>query len=107
MSGIAQALDQVSAPAEPLEVGSVAGRAPSIHLGVRANSSPRHLNCPRCRLSIALKPHRASIRHCPRCVARDSKIVELFISTLAFHALYAEESPQQAEADLPPAMSSL
>ena len=40
-----------------------------------------HLNCPRCGLSIPMRPHRAAIRHCPRCVARSRVIVELFCST--------------------------
>jgi hypothetical protein len=102
MSGIAQALDQVPAPAEPLRVGSVPGCEPSLRLHVSANASLRYLNCPRCRLSIALRPHRASIRHCPRCVARDSRLVEMFISTLAADALYAKSSLSQAEAELPP-----
>ncbi len=103
MSGIAQ----VPAPAEPLHVRSVPGGEPSAQLQVRASTSPQHLNCPRCRLSIVLRPHRASIRHCPRCVARDSRIVDLFISTLASDALYADSSPPPAEAELAPATSSL
>jgi hypothetical protein len=39
-----------------------------------------------------VQPHRALIRHCPRCVARNRVIVELFSSTLAADVLYDENS---------------
>jgi hypothetical protein len=29
-----------------------------------------YLSCPRCGLSIEVRPHRTAIRHCPRCVGR-------------------------------------
>ena len=35
------------------------------------------LDCPRCGLSLLVQPHRAAIRHCPRCVGRNRLIVEL------------------------------
>jgi hypothetical protein len=58
------------------------------HPGVRR----LHLNCPRCGLSIEVRPHRAAIRHCPRCVGRSRLSVELFSSTLPADVLYDESS---------------
>jgi hypothetical protein len=51
-----------------------------------------HLNCPRCGLSIVVRPQRAAIRHCPQCVARSRMLVELFSSTLSADVLYDENS---------------
>ncbi len=65
-----------------------------------ASLRSRHLNCPRCGLSIAVRPHRAAIRHCPRCVARSRVIVELFTSTLPADVLYAENSLPRADAEV-------
>ena len=59
-----------------------------------------HLNCPRCGLSIAVRPHRAAIRHCPRCVARSRMIVELFSSTLPADVLYDESSLPRVDDEL-------
>jgi hypothetical protein len=67
---------------------------------LQLDASRGYLNCPRCGLSIALRPHRTAIRHCPRCVARSREIVELFISTLAVDALYAADSRPHAGVDL-------
>jgi transcription elongation factor Elf1 len=61
---------------------------------------PRHLNCPRCGLSILVQPHRAAIRHCPRCVARSRVIVELFSSTLPADVLYDEGSVPRVDGEL-------
>jgi hypothetical protein len=57
-----------------------------------------HLNCPRCGLSIAVRPHRAAIRHCPRCIGRSRVIVELFSSTLPAAVLYGESSLPRVDA---------
>jgi hypothetical protein len=65
-----------------------------------ASTRARHLNCPRCGLSIAVRPHRAAMRHCPRCVARGRVIVELFSSTLPASVLYAESALPRVEAAL-------
>jgi hypothetical protein len=51
-----------------------------------------HLNCPRCGLSIEVRPNRAAMRHCPRCVGRSRLIVDLFSSTLPADVLYDENS---------------
>jgi hypothetical protein len=61
------------------------------------------LCCPRCGLSIEVRPRRAAIRHCPRCVARARVIVELFGSTLPADVLYAEDSLPRADDELAPA----
>jgi hypothetical protein len=39
-----------------------------------------------------VQPHRAAIRHCPRCVGRNRVTVELFSSTLPADVLYDESS---------------
>jgi hypothetical protein len=39
-----------------------------------------YLNCPDCGLSVALLFPCAPIEHCPRCLARRRKAVELFVS---------------------------
>lgn len=59
----------------------------------------RHLNCPRCGLSILVQPQRAAIRHCPRCVGRSQLIVELFSSTLPADMLYDENSLPRVDGD--------
>jgi hypothetical protein len=55
------------------------------------------LECPRCGLSIALRPHRAAIRHCPRCVARGRLLVELFSPTLSLDEVHDASSLPHAE----------
>jgi hypothetical protein len=60
------------------------------------------LCCPRCGLSIEVRPGRTAIRHCPRCVAR-RVIVELFSSTLPADVLYEENSLPRADDELAPA----
>jgi len=62
-----------------------------------------HLNCPRCGLSVAVRPYRAAIRHCPRCVARARVVVELFSSTLPADVLYEEGLLPRADDELAPA----
>ena len=59
-----------------------------------------HLNCPRCGLSIEVRPHRAAIRHCPRCVGRSQLIIELFSSTLPADVLYDENSLPRVDGEL-------
>lgn len=39
-----------------------------------------YLNCPECGLSVALLFPCAPIEHCPRCLARRRRAVELFVS---------------------------
>lgn len=39
-----------------------------------------YLNCPQCGLSVLLKLPCAPIEHCPRCLARRRRAVELFVS---------------------------
>lgn len=39
-----------------------------------------------------MQPHRAAIRHCPRCVGRNRLLVELFSSTLPADVLYDHSS---------------
>ena len=65
-----------------------------------ASARSGHLNCPRCGLSIEVRPHRTAIRHCPRCVARGRVIVELFSSTLPADVLYADSALPRVEAEL-------
>jgi hypothetical protein len=50
----------------------------------------RYLNCPRCGLSIAVRSRWLAIKHCPRCVARQRTVVELFGSRLPARVSYAE-----------------
>lgn len=66
-----------------------------------ASACRRHLNCPRCGLSILVQPYRAAIRHCPRCVGRNRVIVELFGSTLPAGVLYDENSLPRADGESP------
>lgn len=40
-----------------------------------------YLNCPECGLSVALLFPVAPIEHCPRCLGRRRKAVELFVSS--------------------------
>jgi hypothetical protein len=47
-----------------------------------------------------VRPYRAAIRHCPRCVARGRVIVELFSSTLPADVLYADGALPRVEAEL-------
>jgi hypothetical protein len=56
-----------------------------------------HLNCPRCGLSIEVRPNRAAITHCPRCVGRSRVAVELFSSSLPTDLLYREGSSPSAD----------
>jgi hypothetical protein len=39
-----------------------------------------YLNCPECGLSVALLFPCAPIEHCPRCLARRRRAVELYVS---------------------------
>ena len=55
------------------------------------------LNCPRCGLSIALRPRWLANPHCPRCLGRNSTIVELFSSGLPADALYHDNSLPRAD----------
>jgi len=70
---------------------------------VDASARREHLNCPRCSLSIEVRPYRAAIRHCPRCLARARLVVELFSSTLPADVLYDENSLPRADDELAPA----
>ncbi len=72
-------------------------RTPAI---IASPKYPRHLNCPRCGLSILVRPHRAAIGHCPRCVGRSRVIVELFSSTLPADVLYDENSLPRVDGEL-------
>ncbi len=58
-----------------------------------------YLNCPRCGLSIEVRSRWLAITHCPRCVARARRAVELFSSRLPARTLYAENWRPRAEAD--------
>jgi hypothetical protein len=69
-------------------------------------STSTHLNCPRCGLSIEVRPHRTAIRHCPRCVGRSRLIVELFSSTLPADVLYDESSLPRVDDELAMASTS-
>jgi hypothetical protein len=71
----------------------------SVHCG--------HLNCPRCGLSIEVRPSRAAIRHCPRCVARGRVVVELFSSALPANVLYEEDSLPRVDDEPAPASASI
>ena len=62
-----------------------------------------HLNCPRCGLSVAVRPYRAAIKHCPRCVARARVVVELFSSALPADVLYEEGLLPRSDDELAPA----
>jgi hypothetical protein len=73
---------------------------------VNASARSEHLNCPRCGLSVAVRPYRAAIRHCPRCVARARVVVELFSSTLPVDVPYDEDSLPRADDKLTPASTS-
>lgn len=66
-----------------------------------AGAGSRHLNCPRCGLSIAMRANRAGMRHCPRCVARNRVLVELFASTLPAGVLYAESALPEVSSNAP------
>lgn len=72
----------------------------SIGTHVDASLLHLHLNCPRCGLSIEVRPHRAAIRHCPRCVGRSQLIIELFSSTLPADVLYDENSLPRVDSEL-------
>jgi hypothetical protein len=74
---------------------------------VDASVSCGHLNCPRCGLSIEVRPCRVAIRHCPRCVARSRVIVELFSSTLPADVLYEENSLPRVDDKQIPASASI
>ena len=74
---------------------------------VEASVRCGHLNCPRCGLSIEVRPCRTTIRHCPRCVARSRVIVELFSSTLPADVLYDENSLPGVDDELAPASTSI
>jgi hypothetical protein len=39
-----------------------------------------YLNCPECGLSVLLRFPASPIEHCPRCVARRRRAVELYVS---------------------------
>jgi hypothetical protein len=56
-----------------------------------------YLNCPRCGLTITPRFPWLAMRHCPRCLARNRTIVELFSSGLPAAALYADGSVPQAD----------
>ena len=58
----------------PRPVGGPMSTSMQVDASVRCG----HLNCPRCGLSIEVRPCRTAIRHCPRCVARSRVIVELW-----------------------------
>jgi hypothetical protein len=65
---------------------------------IDASVCGEHLNCPRCGLSIEVRPYRTAIRHCPRCVARNRVIVELFFSSaLPADVRYDESLLSQAQ----------
>jgi CheY-like chemotaxis protein len=42
-----------------------------------------YLRCPRCGLTIVPKPDWLTVEHCPRCVARTHRLVQMVVSTLA------------------------
>ena len=60
--------------------------------GGRVVSGIVYLNCLRCGLSIASRPDRPQIEHCPRCIARRRIVVRLFASRLPTKELYAAGS---------------
>jgi hypothetical protein len=66
----------------------------------------RWLNCPRCGLSVEVRPRRAAMKHCPRCVARSRLIVELFGSTLPSDVLYGESSLPRVDEEPAPASAT-
>jgi hypothetical protein len=53
-----------------------------------------YLHCPRCGLSIPLRSRLLTIVHCPRCVARDRRLVELLISAPPGSPSFANHSSQ-------------
>jgi hypothetical protein len=62
----------------------------------------RWLDCPRCGLSVEVRPHRTAMKHCPRCIARSRLIVELFRSTMPSDALYGEYSLPRVDEESAP-----
>lgn len=83
-------------PSYKRSMSNASVRTPAI---IASPKYPRHLNCPRCGLSLLVQPHRAAIRHCPRCVGRNRVIVELFSSTLPADLLYDESSLPRVEGE--------
>lgn len=84
---------------------SIFVEVPTGHGGVgrRTRSGAVHLNCPRCGLSVHVKPQWLAIRHCPRCVARSRIAVEMFSSGLPTAELYANDSLPQVDEEGRPA----
>lgn len=39
-----------------------------------------YLNCPSCGLVLRMPRSESAIEHCPRCVARSRRLVDLFVS---------------------------
>jgi NAD-dependent SIR2 family protein deacetylase len=58
---------------------------------IAAHTAVSYMNCPRCGLSIQVRRGRETIRHCPRCVARHRRLVELFASALPPETLYEQD----------------
>jgi len=78
--------------ARDLASGAQAGRT-------RLREAAAYLNCPRCGLVIVVKTPWLAARHCPRCLARDRVVVDLFRSQLPADLLYAPaQAPRLAPA---------
>ena len=39
-----------------------------------------YLNCPTCRLTVAMAGPQGTMQHCPRCMSRAKRMVDLFVS---------------------------
>jgi hypothetical protein len=57
-----------------------------------------YLNCPECGLSVALRFPCAPIEHCPRCVVRRRKTVELIVTAKPRSTKESEQPPKRAAA---------
>jgi hypothetical protein len=57
------------------------------------------LRCPRCGLSILLRPRRLAMAHCPRCIARHRTLVELLSSALPAGSPLSPD-PRQSHPDV-------
>jgi len=63
-------------PESVRSVTHVKGASRSSHLGV-ARPGALYLRCSRCGLSVGLKVSWLTIEHCPRCLARARRLVEM------------------------------
>jgi hypothetical protein len=59
-----------------------------------------YLNCPSCGLTVAMSSRDVVMRHCPRCFARRTRLVELTVSVHP-HGRDAISPPQSPWSPLP------